>query len=51
MVDVDEVQIVELLQDEVRGIVIDCAALVAFDGVEEALEAGSVETVLAGWIS
>src|SRR5271166_54713 len=47
VVDVDELEIVELLQDEMRGIVIDGAALVSFDGVEETLEARSVEQVLA----
>ena len=48
VVDVDVVEIVELLQHEVRRIVEDVAALVAFQGLEEALEGGAVENVLAG---
>src|SRR5271166_246893 len=48
VVDVDELEIVELLQHEVRRIVVDRAALVALDRVEEALERRSVEQVLAG---
>ena len=47
VIDVDELEIVELLQDEMRGIIVDRAALVPFDGVEETLEARSVEQVLA----
>src|SRR5688500_12456609 len=34
VVHVDELQIIEMLQHEMRGIVIDLAALVAFDLVE-----------------
>src|SRR5271166_725236 len=48
VVDVDELEVVELLQHEVRRIVVDRAALVALDRVEEALERCSVEQVLAG---
>src|SRR5579871_1135369 len=48
VIDVDEFEIVELLQHEVRGIVVDRAALVAFERVEKALEGGAVENVLAG---
>src|SRR5438552_16087759 len=47
VVDVDELEIVELLQKEVRRIVIDVAALVAADRVEEHLEGRAVEHVLA----
>src|SRR5208337_4575307 len=38
VVDVDELEIVELLQHEVRRIVVDRAALMPADRVEEALE-------------
>ena len=48
VIDVDEGEIVELLQHEVRGIVEDRAALVALQRVEEALEGRSVEHVFAG---
>src|SRR5208337_4425388 len=48
VVDVDEFEIIELLQHEVRRIVVDRAALVALDRVEEALECRAVEQVLAG---
>ena len=48
VIDVDEGQIVELLQQEVRRVVVDVAALVAADRVEEHLEGGAVEHVLAG---
>ena len=48
VIDVDEVEIVELLQQEMRGIVVDRAALVAADRVEEPLEGRAVEHVLAG---
>ena len=48
VIDVDEVEIVELLQHEMRGIVVDAAALVAVDALEEHLEGDAVEDVLAG---
>ena len=48
VIDVDEGEIVELLQHEMRGIVVDRAALVAFQRVEEPLEGRAVEHVLAG---
>ena len=48
VIDVDEGEIVELLQQEMRGIVIDVAALVAADRFEEQLEGGAVENILAG---
>ena len=48
VVDVDERQIVELLQQEVRRVVVDVAARMAVDRVEEHLEGGAVEQVLAG---
>ena len=47
VVDVDEVEIVELLQQEMRRIVVDVAARVPADRVEEHLEGGAVENVLA----
>src|SRR5271166_789700 len=47
VIDVDEFEIVELLQQEVRRIVVDRTALVSLDRVEEALEARPVEKVLA----
>ena len=48
VIDVDEVEIVELLQHEVRRIVVDRAALVALQRIEKALEGGAVEDILAG---
>src|SRR5579863_4222832 len=48
MVDVDEFEVVELLQYEMRRVVVDRATLVALDRIEEALERRSVEQVLAG---
>src|SRR5271157_1563870 len=47
VVDVDEVEIIELLQHEVRRIVVDRAALVALNCVEEALERRPVEQIFA----
>ena len=47
VIDVDEFEIVELLQQEMRRVVIDVAALVAADRVEEHLEGRAVEHVLA----
>ena len=47
MVDVDEGEVVHLLQEEVRRVVIDVAALVAAQRVEEHLEGGAVEHVFA----
>src|SRR5271165_250047 len=47
MIDVDEVEVIELLQHEMRRVVVDRAALVAAEGVEKALETRSVEEVLA----
>src|SRR5271163_649174 len=47
VVDVDEFEIVELLQHEVRRVVVDRTALVAADRVEEALEGRAVEQVLS----
>ena len=47
VVDVEEGEIVELLQHEMRGIVEDVAALVALQRLEEALEGRAVENVLA----
>src|SRR5580698_8623293 len=48
MIDVDEGEIVELLQHEMRRVIIDRATLVALQRVEEALESGPVEYILAG---
>ena len=48
VVDVDEADIVEVLQAEVRRVVVDAAALVAAEPVEEALVGRAVEEVLAG---
>ena len=48
VIDVDERQIVELLQQEVRRIVVDLAARVAAERLQEHLEGGAVEDVLAG---
>ena len=47
VVDVDEFQIVEVLQDEVRRIIVDASTLVPADRVEEHLESGAVKSVLA----
>jgi len=46
VVDVDEVEVVELLQHEVRGVVIDAAARVAADALEQHLERRAVHDVL-----
>lgn len=48
VIDVDERQIVELLQQEVRRIVVDLAARVTAERLQEHLERGAVEDVLAG---
>ena len=48
VIDVDEGQIVELHQHEMRWIVIDAAALVPVQPIEEQLEARAVENILAG---
>src|SRR5271168_3978233 len=48
VVDVDEVDIVELLEQEMRGIVVDRATLVAADGLQKSLEGGAVKDVFAG---
>src|SRR5208283_1313356 len=48
VIDVDDLEIVELLQHEVRRIVVDRTARVSADRVEEALEGRAVEQVLAG---
>ena len=48
VVDVDEVEVVELLQHEVRRVVVDAAARVIADALEEHLEGRAVEDVLAG---
>ena len=47
VIDVDEGEIVELLQHEMRGIVEDVAALVALQRLQEPLEGRAVENVLA----
>ena len=47
VIDVDEGEVVELLQKEMRRVVVDVAALVALHRVEEHLEGGAVEHVLA----
>ena len=47
VIDVDEAEIVHALLDEVAGVVVDVAALVAADRVEEHLEGVAVEHVLA----
>src|SRR3954468_7944371 len=47
-VDIDEVEVVELLQHEVRGIVIDGAARVVACALQEYLEGDAVADVLAG---
>ena len=48
MVEVDELDIVELLQHEVRGIVVDAAARMVVEPLQEHLEGGAVHHVLAG---
>src|SRR5271157_2115202 len=48
VIDVDEIEIVELLQHEVRGIVINGAALVALQRCEKALEGRAIEDIFAG---
>ena len=48
VVDVDEADIVEVLQAEVRRVVVDAAALVPVDHGEEALVGRPVEQILAG---
>src|SRR5258706_2856105 len=47
VVDVDELEVVELLQHEVRWVVVDAAARVVVDTLEEHLEGRAVEQVLA----
>src|SRR5690606_38975619 len=47
MVDVDELEIVEALQHEVRRVVVDAAARVVADPLEQHLEGHAVEQVLA----
>jgi len=47
-VEIDEAEIVDVLQEEMRGIVENGEARVSADGVEEPLEAGAVVDVLAG---
>ncbi len=47
VVDVDEAEIVELLQEEVAGIVVDVAARMVADPLEEHLEGHAVDQVLA----
>ena len=51
VVDVDEGEVVELLQQEVRRVVVDAGSAGGRRPVEEPLEGGAVEQVLAGWIS
>ena len=48
VVDVDEVEVVELLQHEVRRVVVDAAARMAVDALEQHLERRAVHDVLAG---
>src|SRR2546429_420546 len=48
VIPIDEVEIVETLQHEMRGIVIDAAARMIVESVEQHLERGAVEHVLAG---
>ena len=48
VIDVDEPDIVEVLQAEMRRVVVDAAALVPADLVEEALVGRAVEEILAG---
>src|SRR5690606_40342017 len=43
----DKGEIIELLQQEVRGVVVDRAALVAAELVQKHLEGGAVEEILA----
>ena len=47
VVEIDELEIVERLQHEVRRVVVDAAARVVVDLGQEALEGGAVEQVLA----
>jgi hypothetical protein len=47
VVDVDEAEVVEALEHEVRGVVVDGAGDVPAHRVEEHLEGGAVEDVLA----
>ncbi len=47
VIDVDEADIVEVLQPEVRRVVVDAAARMVVEQAEEAFEAGAVEQVLA----
>ena len=48
VIEIDERRVVELLQQEVAGVVEDVRALVVADGLEEALERHAVVQVLAG---
>ena len=48
VVDVGEGETIELLQQEMRGIVVDPAALMAAEPVEEKLKSRAVEDILAG---
>ena len=48
MVDVDEVEIVELLQHEMRRVVVDLGARMVVQPLEEHLEGDAVDQVLAG---
>src|SRR5690606_582092 len=50
MVDVDKGEIVQLLQQEMRGIVVYVAALVASERIEKHFEGGTVENVLT-WVN
>ncbi|MDT4857327.1 hypothetical protein FQZ97_917480 [compost metagenome] len=47
VVDVDELQVVQLLQQEVRGVVVDAAAGMVVDALQKHLEGGAVEQVFA----
>ena len=47
VVDVDEAEVVELLQQEMAGVVVDAAARMIADPLEEHLEGGAVDQVLA----
>ena len=47
MVDVDELEVVQLLQEEVRRVVVDAAARMVVHPLEEQLEGDAVEQVLA----
>jgi hypothetical protein len=48
VIDVDELEVIELLQQEMRGIVIDAATLVAVELVEKHLKSQTVEHILTG---